>query len=268
MKINKEDLINAIGRLPIGWSIEDTGEAFLLTTRESGNVGEETAGQSDVVMGRRILGMLRKSFPQEENKSSAEVVDEWVIVSIDKGTNSDEAIRKELRQKIRNSIIPGQFYSQSFDYPYSYLLVLVESPWKKGKYILGLMDEEQEDPWMRGKIFITIKNRKPLAIKYLDRVTDDYGVVYKGSPRMPELVNPSIRRRELLEKTIRQRIKKEVSRGFEGREKGNYSEISRLENRVRAEEFAKYKMKYLKDYRQLTDGWMTPDPGDMLRKME
>lgn len=261
MKITKEDVIRAIGGLPRGWGIQEDDDRITLDTREHGNVASESAGQQDIVEGRRILGILRTSFP--ENKSSAEVVDEWVIVTIQTGKESDEARYAKLRQMIRESD------RGTLDFPYVYLMVLVESPYEgnKGRYILGELDAEQYDKWAHEKIFITIKNGKPIALKYYDRWSDDYEV-YPQAPRRPELVNPSTRRRALLEKTIEKRIRKEIGTVFGGKFKGREYEVNTKMDKIRAEEFAKYKMKYLKDYRQPTDGWMTPDPADLLRKSE
>ena len=64
------------------------------------------------------------------------------------------------------------------------------------------------------------------------------------------------------------RIRKEIGEVFGGKFKGREYEVNTKMDKIRAEEFAKYKMKYLKDYRQPTDGWMTPDPADLLRKSE
>ena len=220
MKINKEDLINAIGRLPIGWSIEDTGEAFLLTTRESGNVGEETAGKSDIEMGRRILGILRKSFPDAENKSSAEVVDEWVIVSIGKGGENSKSQIADLEKKIRYAVRNSQYDAQLERYPRWFIDVLVESPSRKGFYLIGELDGQyQADAWDERygqgyypPVLITSKNGKPFAVKIPESMFGWYDDIARRNGKLPTtknlrpLIVESLKRRMELESTIKAKI--------------------------------------------------------------
>ena len=256
MKINKEDLINAIGRLPIGWSIEDTGEAFLLTTRESGNVGEETAGKSDIEIGRRILGILRKSFPDAENRSSAEVVDEWVIVSIGKG-NQNKIGEFEKR-------IAWAFARQGDgDYPFWYINVLVESPSKKGFYLVGRLDGEYNyDVWDEKNdqqpILIYPKNGIPMAVKlpvsrdaWFTNITRRNHKLPSGG-RLRTLLTSAIKRRLELDAAIDSRQMIEVRTKL-ARKEINYAQANQMNDKIRAQEFLKYKQKYLKEPRQITE---------------
>lgn len=78
------------------FDVLDEDGRILLESRDYGDVGEETAGQTDVKEGRRILHALRDRFPLDDFQSSLDVCDEWVTVELRKEPRSaDEKARRK-----------------------------------------------------------------------------------------------------------------------------------------------------------------------------
>ena len=59
---------------------EDDTEEILLTTRDNGNVGDETAGDADIKEAGRVQKLIKKKFPNLI--VDIEEVDEWVHLNI------------------------------------------------------------------------------------------------------------------------------------------------------------------------------------------
>jgi hypothetical protein len=59
---------------------EDDTEEILLTTRDNGNVGDETAGDADIKEAGRVQKLIKKKFP--DLIVDIEEVDEWVHLNI------------------------------------------------------------------------------------------------------------------------------------------------------------------------------------------
>lgn len=76
--MNTGTIKSTIGRT--WFSIDEEDDQFVLESRDYGDVGEETAGQTDITEAKRILAALRAAGV----RCSAEVVDEWVIVTVPK----------------------------------------------------------------------------------------------------------------------------------------------------------------------------------------
>lgn len=249
MKITKEDVIRAIGGLPRGWGIQEDDDRITLDTREHGDVAGESAGQQDIVDGRRILGILKTSFP--ENKPSAEVVDEWVIVTIQNG-------RKDEMKKFEERVAWAVRQS-SQGHPYRFINVLVESPSKKGFYLVGALDGEANyDTWnpRRPPILIYPKNGVPTAVKLPESRDSWYTDITRRNHKLPSrgplrsLLAAAIKRRLELEATIDSRIMNEVEKNADLK---NYFRREEMRNKIMAQEFVKYKKRYLKEPRQITD---------------
>ncbi|NBU73157.1 MAG: hypothetical protein EBS53_17245 [Bacteroidetes bacterium] len=255
-------MIRALGGIPGGWSIEENQDRIQLETREHGSVYNETAGAEDVAMGRRILGILRKAFP--ENKSEAEVVDEWVIVAIQTGEGERMAeIEKKIRYAVRGSQFDGQM---EHSYPRWYIDVVVESPSKKGFYLVGELDGQyQYDAWDEKNgasyappILITVKNGKPFAVKIPESRAGWYDDITRRNHKLPasgplrKLMKQAIKRRMDLEVAIDGRMAREVLPRLASKSI-NHSQANELRKEIQAEEFAKYKIKHLSEPRQITD---------------
>jgi|TARA_B110000977_G_C11063439_1_gene486865 hypothetical protein len=59
---------------------EDDTEEIMLTTRDNGNVGDETAGDADIKEAGRVQKLIKKKFP--DLIVDIEEVDEWVHLNI------------------------------------------------------------------------------------------------------------------------------------------------------------------------------------------
>ena len=59
---------------------EDDTEEVLLTTRDNGNVGDETPGDADIKEAGRVQKLIKKKFP--DLIVDIEEVDEWVHLNI------------------------------------------------------------------------------------------------------------------------------------------------------------------------------------------
>lgn len=59
---------------------EDDTEEILLTTRDNGNVGDETPGDADIKEASRVQKLIKKKFP--DLIVDIEEVDEWVHLNI------------------------------------------------------------------------------------------------------------------------------------------------------------------------------------------
>ena len=59
---------------------EDDTEEILLTTRDNGNVGDETPGDADIKEAGRVQKLIKKKFPNLI--VDIEEVDEWVHLNI------------------------------------------------------------------------------------------------------------------------------------------------------------------------------------------
>lgn len=59
---------------------EDDTEEILLTTRDNGNVGDETPGDADIKEAGRVQKLIKKKFP--DLIVDIEEVDEWVHLNI------------------------------------------------------------------------------------------------------------------------------------------------------------------------------------------
>lgn len=59
------------------------GEPLTFSTRDHGDVGEESPGREDIAEARRIAVAIRKQFPSANVE--LDVVDEWVSVHVDFG---------------------------------------------------------------------------------------------------------------------------------------------------------------------------------------
>lgn len=249
MKITKEDVIRAIGGLPRGWNIQEDDARITIDTREHGNVASESAGQQDILDGRRILGILKTSFP--ENKPSAEIVDEWVIVTIQNG-RKDEI--KKFEERVAWAV--GESRQR---YPYPFINVLVESPYKKGFYLVGELDGEANyDAWnpQRPPILIYPKNGVPTAVKLPESRDSWYTDITRRNHKLPSggplrsLLASAIKRRLELEAIIDSRTMIEVDKKIDPKQ---YMRRNEMRDKIKAQEFAKYKKKHLKEPRQITD---------------
>lgn len=93
---SKELLEEVIGKT--WFTVLEHMEHFSIESRDHGDMLTDTAGEKDVAEGRRILKAIRAVFPISKWKSKADVVDEWVVVSIQKKPFTELEI-KQMRQK-------------------------------------------------------------------------------------------------------------------------------------------------------------------------
>jgi len=62
------------------FDVEDDGGTIILSSREYGDVGDESAGAEDIKEARRLIVLLRNEFPTV--KVEGDIVDEWVMVTL------------------------------------------------------------------------------------------------------------------------------------------------------------------------------------------
>ena len=74
------EIVKFLRSLTTWFDTELDGDLVILSTREHGNVGEETVGDEDIAEARRIITELKAKFPKA--KIDAEAVDEWVTVTV------------------------------------------------------------------------------------------------------------------------------------------------------------------------------------------
>jgi len=80
-----DDIVDLIRKPPVTWfEIEDiNAKEIHLSTRQHGNVQDETPGRADIKEARRLLQLLKKNSSSIA-KIEADTVDEWVSVYITK----------------------------------------------------------------------------------------------------------------------------------------------------------------------------------------
>ena len=73
-------IIAFVGNLKDGFTIDDNGSDFVnFSTRDHGNVGDETPGKEDIVNAKYIESYILQNFPNVDVE--IETVDEWVYVN-------------------------------------------------------------------------------------------------------------------------------------------------------------------------------------------
>lgn len=79
------------------FDLQEEENQIILDSREHGDVGSESPGKPDLAEARRLTAELRKGFPRHD--VSAEVVDEWVVVTISRVEKSQERLDQDAKEK-------------------------------------------------------------------------------------------------------------------------------------------------------------------------